>query len=149
MRWAELDHEQGRRTFVVVFDPGEELAAGLLVFAREHALTGASFTGIGALERVTLGFWNPETLEYEPIPVREQVEVLALTGNVAIDPDREPKVHAHIVVGRSDGTAGGGHLLEGYVRPTLEVILVESPRRLRRTVDPRTGLALLDLDAPR
>ena len=149
MRSAELDHERGRRSFVVVFDPGEEAAAGLLAFAREHALASASFTGIGALARVTLGFWDPDTLDYRPIPVREQVEVLALTGNVALGPGGVPKVHAHIVVGKADGTACGGHLLEAYVRPTLEVILVESPRHLRRTVDPRTGLALLDPGAIR
>lgn len=149
MRSAELDHERGRRTFAVVFDPGEEAAAGLLTFACEHALTSASFTGIGALEGVTLGFWDPDTLDYRPIPVREQVEVLALTGNVALDPSGAPKVHAHIVVGKSDGTACGGHLLEAYVRPTLEVILVELPRHLRRTVDSRTGLPLLDPGATR
>jgi uncharacterized protein len=33
------------------------------------------------------------------------------------------------------------------VRPTLEVILTESPPALRRRSDPATGLALLDLDA--
>ena len=149
MRSAALDHEDGRRTFAVVFDAGEEAAAGLLAFAREHALAGASFTGIGALERATLGFWDPDTREYRPIAVREQVEVLALTGNVALDPHGAPKVHAHVVVGKADGTACGGHLLEAWVRPTLEVIVVESPRHLRRKVDPRTGLALLDPDATR
>lgn len=149
MRSVELDRERGHRTFAVVFDPGEEAAAGLLAFTHERALASASFTGIGALERVTLGFWDPDTREYRPIAVREQVEVLALTGNVALDSDGAPKVHAHVVVGKADGTACGGHLLEAWVRPTLEVIVVESPRHLRRTIDPRTGLALLDPDATR
>ena len=57
----------------------------------------------------------------------------------------EPKVHAHIVVGKSDGTAHGGHLLEARVRPTLEVILTESPRHLHKRFDPESGLALIDL----
>jgi uncharacterized protein len=65
---------------------------------------------------------------------------------VALGPDGAPRIHAHLVVGRSDGTAYGGHLLEGHVRPTLEVVLDESPTALQRRTDPETGLALLSLD---
>jgi predicted DNA-binding protein with PD1-like motif len=52
-------------------------------------------------------------------------------------------VHAHVVVGRSDGTTRGGHLLEAHVRPTLELILSESPVHLRKEMDEETGLALI------
>jgi predicted DNA-binding protein with PD1-like motif len=51
--------------------------------------------------------------------------------------------HAHVILGRSDGTALRGHLLETPMRPTLEVMLVESNGHLRRTHDPETGLALI------
>jgi predicted DNA-binding protein with PD1-like motif len=72
------------------------------------------------------------------------VEVLSLIGDIALEQGR-PKIHAHMVVGKSDGTAHGGHLLEAHVRPTLEVILVESPRHLWRQYDPKSGIALIDL----
>jgi predicted DNA-binding protein with PD1-like motif len=75
--------------------------------------------------------------------VREQVELLSLVGNVALA-NGEPKIHAHVVVGRRDGTALGGHLLDARVRPTLELVLVETPATLRRVVDTATGLPLLD-----
>jgi predicted DNA-binding protein with PD1-like motif len=145
VRAKEIESHDGRRTFAVVFDTGDEVAGGLLDFARQHAVAGAYFTAIGALRDVMLGYWRWETKDYERIPLREQVEVLTLAGNVALAPDGTPKVHAHVVVGKADGTAHGGHLLEGHVRPTLEVILVESPRTLRRTHDPATGLALIDI----
>ena len=147
MRATELESHAGSRTFAVVFDAGEEVAKGLLAFARERALAAASFTAIGALRSVTLGYWDPDGKEYKRLPIPEQVEVLSLSGNIALGPKGEPQVHAHVVVGKSDGTAHGGHLLEGHVRPTLEVVLSELPRHLQRTVDPKTGLALLDLDA--
>jgi len=82
--------------------------------------------------------------DYERIPLREQVEVLSLIGDIALQ-GSEPKVHAHVVVGKSDGTAHGGHLLESHVRPTLEVILIESPKHLQRKTDEETGLALINL----
>ena len=136
----------GARTFALVFEPGDEIAAGLLAFAREYRLRAAAFTGIGALQDVVLGYWEWESKQYRRNPIREQVEVVSLVGNVALGPDGSPKVHAHLVVAKADGTAWGGHLLEGHVRPTLEVVLEESPAVLQRWIDPETGLALLALD---
>jgi uncharacterized protein len=70
--------------------------------------------------------------------------VLALVGDIALN-DGEPKLHTHVVVSKADGTAHGGHLLEAHVRPTLEVIITESPAHLQRCSDPETGLALIRL----
>jgi predicted DNA-binding protein with PD1-like motif len=132
------------RTFVVVFDSGEEMASGLLDVARAQELRGASLGAIGALASVTLGWWDPDAKDYRRIELREQVEVLSLLGNVAAAPDGGVKVHAHLVVGDAKGRAHGGHLLEARVHPTLEVIVVESPSHLQRRHDPATGLALLE-----
>jgi uncharacterized protein len=147
MRAKQIESRDGRRTFAIVFRTGDEVASGLFAFAHENGIGGAYFSAIGALQDVTLGFWDGETRDYRRISVREQVEVLTLVGNVAVAPEGGPRVHAHVVVGKADGTAHGGHLLEGHVRPTLEVILVESPRHLQRTHDPETGLALIDVGA--
>jgi len=54
-----------------------------------------------------------------------------------------PKVHAHAIVGKSDGSAHGGHLLEAHVRPTLEVMVVESAGELRKSYDPLSKLNLI------
>ena len=116
--------------------------SGLNVFARGNEIGAAQLSAIGAFSDVVLGYFDWVKKEYTRIPVREQVEVLSLLGDVALD-DGEPKVHAHVVVGRSDGTTLGGHLLEAHVRPTLEVILVESPGHLRKQIDRETGLALI------
>jgi predicted DNA-binding protein with PD1-like motif len=60
--------------------------------------------------------------------------------------DGQPSIHAHVVLGKRDGTAHGGHLLEAHVRPTLEVILTESPAHLTRRFDEASGLALIRLE---
>lgn len=143
MKSKLLEQRDGQRTFALVFEVGDEVAAGLLDFARKQRLEGSHFTAIGALQDVVLGYWDWNTKDYRRIPLREQVEVVSLVGNIAMGPNGEPKVHAHVVVSKSDGTAHGGHLLEAHVRPTLEAIIVESPEHLRRSMDPETGLALL------
>lgn len=136
--------DRGERTFVVVFDKDDEVIEGLTTFADRQGLRASHLTAIGALRDVVLGYFDPTAREYRKIPVAEQVEVLSLLGVVTLDGEK-PKVHAHIVVGCSDGTARGGHLLEGHVWPTLEVVVEELPEHLQRRTDPETGLALIDL----
>jgi predicted DNA-binding protein with PD1-like motif len=142
MRHRLLNDEHSERTFVVVLDPGDEPIAALTDFARRERLAGAHFTAIGAFRTVTVGFFDLATKTYSTVPLAEQVEVVSLAGNIAMS-DGAPKVHAHVVVARADGSAHGGHLMEARVDPTLEIVLTESPRHLRRVSDPRTGLALL------
>lgn len=134
------------RTWALVFDQGDEAMEGLRRFAEEEGVTAAQFTAIGAFSKVTLAYFAWERKEYVEHPLEEQVEVLTLAGDVALE-DGKPQVHAHVVVGRSDTTARGGHLISGRVRPTLEVILVESPAHLRKRHDPESGLTLIDLGA--
>lgn len=142
---SKLIHEHAdQKTYAIIFETGDEAFSGLVEFARKHNLSGASFKAIGAFRDVTLGYFNWDKKEYQKIPVTEQVEVLSLIGDVA-QKDGEPKVHAHVVVGRSDGTTRGGHLIEAHVRPTLEVILTESPAHLRKQHDDESGLALIRL----
>jgi predicted DNA-binding protein with PD1-like motif len=142
---TKLLNENGERVFAVIFQTGDDPVAGLTRFAEEQKLGASAFTAIGAFNEATLGYFDWEKKDYERIPVREQVEVLALVGDIALQ-DGKPKLHAHVVLGKRDGSACGGHLLAARVRPTLEVIVSESPAHLRRKHDPVTGLALIDLE---
>jgi predicted DNA-binding protein with PD1-like motif len=143
MKSKLLYEAHGQQTIALIFETGDEVMKSLLDFAREKKLAGSHFTAIGAFQSVTLGYFDWEKKDYLRIPVEEQVEVVALIGDVALGPKGEPKVHAHVVLGKRDGTALAGHLLEARVRPTLELILTESPTHLRRTHDAETGLALI------
>jgi predicted DNA-binding protein with PD1-like motif len=148
MRAKLLHDDAGERTFAVIFDTGEDPVAGLTRFAEEHNITAASFTAIGAFSEAMLGYFDWEKKDYEKIPLREQVEVLALVGDIAVEKDDCKKLHAHVVLGRRDGTACGGHLLSAKVRPTLEVIVNEAPGYLQREHDPETGLTLIRWSGP-
>jgi len=134
--------EGHEKVYAVVFGTGEEAVAGLRKFASDRHLTASRFTAIGAFSEVVLGYFDWETKKYQSIPVNEQVEVLALVGDIALE-GKQSKVHAHVVVGMRDGTARGGHLLSAKVRPTLEVILSESPSHLHREFDAESGLPLI------
>jgi predicted DNA-binding protein with PD1-like motif len=142
---AKLINEMGERTYAIVFNKGDEVVEGLLSFAREEKVQASHFTAIGALSDVTLGYFNWTKKTFDKISIQEQVEVLSLVGNIVFD-NGDPKLHAHVVIGKSNGTAHGGHLMEGHVRPILEVILVEVPSHLHRKIDKETGLALITFE---
>lgn len=146
MKFRSIYEDEGHRTFAIVFDTGDEVVSGLTGFVKNQGIDAASFTAIGAFGAATLGYFDVEKKEYEKIPVHEQVEVLSLSGNVAVKEDGGPQVHAHTVLGGRDGSTRGGHLLEARVRPTLEVVLTETPARLRRKTDEETGLPLIAID---
>lgn len=133
------------RTWVVVFDPGDEVVSTLLAFAKDKGITAARMTALGGFREVTLGFFDLEKKQYLPRNVSEQVEVMSLIGNFARTPEGESKLHAHVVVGKRDYTAHGGHLLRAIVNPTLEVMVTESPAHLARVFHADKGLALLKL----
>src|SRR5207249_2172165 len=134
------------KTFAIVFRTGDKVVEGLTAFAKENGLGASQLTAIGAFAEVILGFFVPEKKSYNKIVLREQLEVLSLMGDITLK-DGEPQLHLHVVLGRADATAHGGHLVEGIVSPTLEVVLTESPRHLHRTFDGESGLPLINLDA--
>jgi predicted DNA-binding protein with PD1-like motif len=142
---AKLIDDARQKTYALVFETGDDVCDLLLSFAREHDVDCAQLTGLGAFSRAVLGYFDWEKKVYERIPIEEQVELLSLVGDIARTDDGGPKLHAHVVLGKRDGSACGGHLIEAQVRPTLELILVESPEHLRRRSDPETGLALISL----
>lgn len=143
MTHALLNEHGGLRTFALVLATGDEAMSAMTAFAAEQELRATQFTAIGALSSVVVAYFDWASKEYRNIRIDEQVEVLSLVGDVTLD-DETRKVHAHVVVGKADVTAHGGHLIEGHVRPTLEIVLTEVPRHLRRRFDRASGLNLID-----
>ena len=134
------------RTYTLVFDKGDEVTVTLLQFAKANQLKASYFTALGSFSDATLGFFERERKDYKRIEIEEQVEVMSLFGNIARDESGEHKLHAHVVIGKSDGTAHGGHLLKAHVWPTLELFLTETSEKLQRRVDEETNLPLIAID---
>jgi predicted DNA-binding protein with PD1-like motif len=145
MKSKVISDQAGPRTTVVVLDTGEEAFAKLTEFANAAGISGASLTAIGAFENAVVGWFDIATKSYRKIRVDEQCEVLSALGDIATGDDGKASLHVHVVLGLADGTTRGGHLLEGKVRPTLEVVLEEAAAGLRRRKRPDLGIALIEL----
>jgi hypothetical protein len=145
MKHRLISEHAGQRSFLLVFETGDEVVSGLTTFAEEQSITAAYFSAIGAFQNATIAFFDLATKEYEKTKVDEQVEVMSLIGNIAMF-EEKAKLHAHVVVGKRDLTAHGGHLVSGSVRPTLELWITAFDATVVRTLDVATNLPLIDLD---
>ena len=140
-----LDHQNDLKTYAVVLQTGDEVMHSLSTFAQRERIDGAKLSAIGAFRQATLLYFDWDSKEYKEIPVDEQVEVAALNGDIGVDEEGRPALHVHLVLGRRDGSALAGHLKSAEVRPTLEIMVTETPGHLRRRHDAETGLALLQV----
>ena len=138
-----LSENHGRKEYAVIFSKGDEAFSGLSEFAEKYHVTSAHFTAIGALRGATLAWFSPERKMYKKIPIERHLEVASMIGDIALF-NGKPVVHAHMVVGLPDGTARAGHVLAAHVWPTLEVMVTVDSNAMRKSLDPETGLALID-----
>ena len=143
MKVQLLNPGEPTKQYAVIFYQGDEAFSGLLEFAQKYHVTSAHFTAIGAVNGATLGWFDPQRKMYKKIPIQGQHEVIGMSGDIALYQGK-PVVHTHMLVGNSDGTISGGHVLAAYVSPTLEVMVTVDPVTMQKRFDPDTDLTLID-----
>jgi len=121
--------------FFLMMDRGDEILEGLTRFATETGVRAASLQGIGAVDHLTLGFYDLATTTYLRERWEEDLEVASLIGNIAVV-DGGPFPHVHGVFGRRDFSTVGGHVFEAVVSVAVEMTVLISPDpMLRQAVD--------------
>jgi len=68
-----------------------------------------------------------------------------MTGDIAENEENKPEMHAHVILGRHDGTTRGGPLMEAIVRSTLELTMTETLAHLKRRMRKDIHVALIDI----
>jgi predicted DNA-binding protein with PD1-like motif len=131
---------------VLILGTGDEVVSGLLALAQQEKLESARFTAIGGISQAEFGYFELAKKKYKAFRYERQLEVLSLAGDIALDPEGKPTVHAHVVLGDVDGRAIGGHLISALVRPTLEVFVNVYPSPLHKREEPETETQVIDLD---
>jgi uncharacterized protein len=143
MKYAQIA-DGPTKTYALVFAVDDEAITEITAFAKRENVTAARLTGIGGFSQATLGYFDRDKKQYEPFPVKQQVEVLSLVGDIALR-EGAPLVHAHAVVGHRDGSVTGGHLIVARVWPTLELFVDVYSYRLQKLPDAGVGIATIDL----
>jgi len=134
----------GTKSYALVLSQGDEVLTALAEFALAQNVVSAHFTGIGAVLNAEIAWFDPVQKVYKGMFFGEQMEVLALSGDIALGRDATPKVHAHVALARSDARVRGGHVVSAIVSPTLEVFITTYPIALHKRTNPAVGLDLID-----
>ncbi len=142
MQFAAVDG-----TYLIRIEAGERVNETLTAFCRTHDIKNGYFTGIGAVDELTCGYYELTEKKYYFTDYTDMVEVVSLTGNV-MQKDGEPFMHMHGVFTDTKNQAFGGHIVEMRVGVTLEVVLTPLPSAFARVPDDCVGLSLIDLSAP-
>lgn len=122
----------------------EEIVSELASFVRRRHIRSAFLTGLGAGEKLVLGFYDLRRHRYVRRQFRGEYEIAGLVGNIAWA-GGEPICHIHAVISNARLTTFSGHLFEGLVTVTCEVSLLPGSRKLERRLETATGLKLLQL----
>lgn len=134
--------------YVLSVHTGNELVAAVSEFVTSQGIAGGSIQGIGAVARATLRFRDPANLSYIDREFDEQMEIIALQGNISLKADadpHEPLVHLHITLGRHDYTALAGHLKETWINGACE-LTIHTTQPLYKNMDDSLGLNIYSLD---
>jgi predicted DNA-binding protein with PD1-like motif len=143
MKFRLLSESGGVKQYAIVLAKGDEVMSGLTDFARRNKVTSANFTAIGAFSHATVAWFDDSKKEFKLNPINEQVELTSMIGNITLV-NGQPAVHTHVSVASSDGTARGGHVINAFVLPTLELFMTVYPTALHKERNAATGLMLID-----
>ncbi len=138
----ETKEKQGL-VFIRLF-PDEDFYDSLEKACEKHGVTTAVvLSGLGQLKDFKLGYFK-EKGDYTPQGFEKPHELLALTGNVSKQEDYE--FHIHACMGNQDKKVIGGHLIEGTVEVTNEIVLLKTDLEINRKEEESSGLKGLFLE---
>lgn len=108
---------------LIRFDKGERFPETLAEWCfREDVKAAAIVAGIGMLENIEIGRYDGK--EYVKELVKPSSEILSLQGNVSMK-EGYPFVHLHVSLADEDMSSKGGHLFNGTVSMTIELVMLE------------------------
>ena len=139
---VRMQYTQTGDTYICKIEQGEEVVSVLTDFCVTQGIENAHFTGIGAVKKLTCGYYALDEKKYYFTDYAQLLEVVSLTGNIALK-DGEPFVHMHGVFTGEDNNAFGGHIKEMTVGVVLEVFLKKYETSIERHLDEGIGLYLM------
>jgi uncharacterized protein len=139
-----MKHKQFGNKFIIRIDKDEEIIETLKFFCRENKIALGMVSGIGAAEKITLGYFKTDTLEYVAHEFAGSHEITSLSGNIT-QKDGEVYLHLHANIANIENQTFGGHLSAATISATFEVVVEKIDGTAGRKFNDEIGLNLLDI----
>ena len=148
LKYKLLSEGNGVKEYVLVFAPGDEVMSGVLDFALKNNVKNAQIQAIGAFSKAVSAYYEPDKKMFKLNPLNEHLELISLLGDIATLKGR-PAPHIHFSGGHSNGTVVGGHMVEAYAFPTVEMYITVYDTPIYKKLVQQEGidLNLINLDA--
>ena len=131
-------------TYLIRLERGEKIIESLNGFCAKNKIKCGYFFGIGALGEAELAHYIVENRKYTSKVFRQTLEIVNMSGNITAM-NKEVYLHCHITLSDEKMRAVAGHLKEGRISATCEIVLVELNAAISRKYDDIVGLNLLDM----
>lgn len=131
-----------KNKYILRLDKGEEFINSIQNFCEKEGIKVGWLAAIGSMQDLDLAYFDTELKEYEIKKFKEFLEIVSITGNIAL---KEDKVfcHAHGLFSKEDMSVIGGHIHRCVVSSTCEVVIFIGEGELKREFNDETGLYLL------
>jgi predicted DNA-binding protein with PD1-like motif len=140
-----MDSKEKKNLIFIRLFENEEILDQIKKSCKDHNVkTAVILSGIGQIKNTKLGYFKKKG-DYCPESFDKPLELLSLTGNICKQ-DNEYFIHTHSILGDEKKRAFGGHLIEGKVSVTAEIIIIKTPIEIKRELDKKTGLQALNLE---
>ncbi len=131
--------QENNLIFIRLF-PNEDIINSLIEVCKKYQIqTAFVLSAIGQLKHSTIGYFK-EKGKYVSESFPTPHELLNLSGTIINQEDTYIS-HLHVVLGNDKMQAMGGHLIDGVVEVTNEIVLMTSSIPLKRRQSLQTGLS--------
>ncbi|MFH1394231.1 MAG: PPC domain-containing DNA-binding protein [Candidatus Micrarchaeota archaeon] len=136
-----MHYKKKGKELIVRLDEGDEILQSLAQICEKNGIESASVVGIGALEAAELAHFDTLKMKYKSKMFEGMFEIVSLLGNICML-DEKPTAHLHMIIADTQCNCFGGHLVQGIVNPTCEIVIRELGTKVRRENESKTGLNL-------
>jgi predicted DNA-binding protein with PD1-like motif len=120
---------------------GCDLLPELEEFVRANHINLAWLSGVGAVSRATIRYYDQPNKAWIDLDLDQRLEVTGMWGNVSLR-NGEPSLHVHCVLADEQGRCYGGHLGANTLVFNLEILMTTlTGPAVHRKADPQTGLS--------
>ena len=140
-----MKSDKEKNIVYVRLDKGEEIFGSLYEIIEQYNIKSGWINGLGAVNNVVMGSYDPENKNYNKINFNEDYELTSLIGNVSTK-DNKPFLHIHVNISNQKCQAFGGHLFSGDIIATGEIKIFITDTEINRSYNDETGLYLWDFE---
>jgi uncharacterized protein len=128
--------------YLIRIKRGEWIIKSLEKLIKKEKIKGGFFTGIGAVDKVTLAHYSVDNQKYSEKTYLKAYEASSIIGNIGYC-DNELIIHCHATFSDVCMNPIAGHLVDAKVSGTAELVIRPVKQKLFKKLDKKeTGLKL-------